>query len=250
MKLPYLQFFIGDWIKDPKLSLCTPATRGVWIDLLCAMHELDRAGELRGTTEQLARLARCSPVELEAALTDLQTSEAAGVHQRNGGWVLVNFRMKRKAEISAIRATSGSKRSAKPKQNPEYGIEYENGSEKKRKERAADLGEVLTFCREIGLTRADAEWFWHKCEGNGWLNGGKPILDWKATLRSWKAGGYVPSIKNPERGKPPRARTEQATKRYEPPPSQPVADPVAEADFQRRLSEWQAAGRPLGEFPL
>ena len=55
-------------MKDPAISLCTPATRGVWIDLLCAMHELGRSGELRGTTDQIARVARCSTAELAQAL--------------------------------------------------------------------------------------------------------------------------------------------------------------------------------------
>jgi hypothetical protein len=94
-KYPYLQLFTGDWLKDPKLSLCAPATRGVWMDLICAMHELDRSGELRGTMEQLSRLARCSTVELAQALTDLQTTGAAGVTDRNGVVTVVNFRMQR-----------------------------------------------------------------------------------------------------------------------------------------------------------
>lgn len=29
----------------------------------------------------------------------------------------------------------------------------------------------------------------------------------------------------------------------------PIVDPVKEADFQKRLKEWQANGRPLGQFP-
>jgi hypothetical protein len=92
-KLPYLQLFSGDWLKDPQLSLCAPATRGVWIDLICAMHELDRSGELRGTKEQLSRLARCSTVDLALALTDLQTSKAAEVTERNGVVTVRNRRM-------------------------------------------------------------------------------------------------------------------------------------------------------------
>lgn len=50
------------------------------------------------------------------------------------------------------------------------------------------------------LPVSDADWFFHKCEGNGWRNGGKPILDWRATVRSWKAGGYLPSQKNSSNG--------------------------------------------------
>lgn len=97
MKYPYLQLFTGDWLKDPALTICTPAARGVWIDLLCAMHELDRSGELRGTREQLARVARCSTVDLTQALTELQTTRAAELHDRNGVVTVTNRRMKREA---------------------------------------------------------------------------------------------------------------------------------------------------------
>ncbi len=78
-KLPFMQLFTGDWLKDPLLSLCAPATRGIWIDLICAMHECDRSGEIHGTREQLARVARCSPAEIDAALNDLRDSGAADV---------------------------------------------------------------------------------------------------------------------------------------------------------------------------
>lgn len=61
----------------------------------------------------------------------------------------------------------------------------------------ADLATVHTFCAEEEIPAQDAEWFFHKCEGNGWTNGGKAIKDWRATLRSWKASGYLPSQKQP-----------------------------------------------------
>lgn len=95
MKYPWLQFFPGDWLKDPKLSFCSPATRGVWIDLICAMHEFDRSGELRGSHEQLARIARCHSVEIAQALTELQTTGAADVTERNGIVTVTNRRMKK-----------------------------------------------------------------------------------------------------------------------------------------------------------
>lgn len=60
------------------------------------------------------------------------------------------------------------------------------------------LDEVLAFCESIGLPATDAEWFFEKCEGNGWKNGGKPILNWQATIRAWKLSHYLPSQKQPE----------------------------------------------------
>ena len=94
-KLPSIQFYTGDWLKDPRLSMCSALTRGIWMDFLCAMHELDRVGELRGTTDQLARVARCSPVEVVQALDELSASLTAGITQRNGVYTVINRRMKR-----------------------------------------------------------------------------------------------------------------------------------------------------------
>ena len=74
------------------------------------------------------------------------------------------------------------------------------------KARALSLQEVQTYCRELGLPNADAEYLWYKWEANGWLNGKSPIKDWKATIRSWKAAGYMPSQKNGSHPPAPIAR--------------------------------------------
>ena len=45
-KLPALQFYPGDWMKDPALRRCTHAAKGVWIDILCLMWENEERGVL------------------------------------------------------------------------------------------------------------------------------------------------------------------------------------------------------------
>jgi hypothetical protein len=55
------------------------------------------------------------------------------------------------------------------------------------------LDQVQCFCAMVNVSRADAEWFWHKCEGCGWKNSGKAIVDWKATIRAWKLACYFPN---------------------------------------------------------
>lgn len=57
------------------------------------------------------------------------------------------------------------------------------------------MEEVVTFCATLGLPTSDAESTWHKWEGNGWKSGSQRIKDWRATIRSWKASGYMPSQK-------------------------------------------------------
>lgn len=53
--------------------------------------------------------------------------------------------------------------------------------------------EVREFVAGMGLPASDGEFMFHKWEANGWLNGPRPIKDWKAQIRSWKAARYLPS---------------------------------------------------------
>lgn len=55
------------------------------------------------------------------------------------------------------------------------------------------LEEVVLFCAKSGIVEMDALWFWNKCEGNGWTNGGRPIRSWRHVLTSWKNANYLPS---------------------------------------------------------
>jgi hypothetical protein len=155
------------------------------------MHEFNRSGELRGTSDELARLARCSTVELVAALTDLQNKRAADVIQRNGSWTVTNRRMKRDADTRRKKAEAGSKGGSKAQANREhtpYDIDNDIDPEGARKR-------VREFARGEGIGERDSDWFFFKCEGNGWTNSGKPILDWQATIRSWWRGRFFPSQK-------------------------------------------------------
>jgi hypothetical protein len=62
------------------------------------------------------------------------------------------------------------------------------------------LEECKAYCKSIDLPETDGEWFYDKCQGNGWKNGGEPIKDWKATIRAWKTAGYMASQKKPIHG--------------------------------------------------
>lgn len=97
-KLPWMNFHTGDWLKDPKLSMCLPATRGIWADAIACMHEDSRSGTLSGTPCQLARALRCTESDLMSAIMDLQTTGAANITERHGIITLTNRRMFREAK--------------------------------------------------------------------------------------------------------------------------------------------------------
>ena len=93
-----MQFVPGEWLSDARVSQCRPATRGIWIDALSAMHGIDRCGQLSGTVEALARVCRCRVDEMRAAVDDLRSTGAADVTESNNIVTLVNRRMRREYE--------------------------------------------------------------------------------------------------------------------------------------------------------
>ncbi len=106
-KLPYMQLFTGDWKKDPALSRCSPATRGLWIDACAAMHDA-RSGSLSGSPEDLSRLLRCSPADVLAANAELKTTGTADVTERNGVITWTCRRIKR--ELNALTSNADRQR--------------------------------------------------------------------------------------------------------------------------------------------
>lgn len=94
-KRPSFQFYTGDWKKDPKLSLCAPQSRGIWIDLLCGIHDLDLpAGSISGTQSELSQVCRCTKKQMGSAIKDLRRHDAATVtDDGNGLYTIVCRRM-------------------------------------------------------------------------------------------------------------------------------------------------------------
>jgi hypothetical protein len=66
-------------------------------------------------------------------------------------------------------------------------------SPEKRKARGVE--EVKSYAQQIGVSDSDAEAFFDSQEAGGWTRNGRPLRDWRAALRSWKANGWLPSQK-------------------------------------------------------
>lgn len=75
-----------------------------------------------------------------------------------------------------------------------------NRKQSVRKSRGT-LDELREYAVGLGMPESDGEACFERWEGNGWKNGGNPILDWKATMRSWKLNGYLASQKNGQQSK-------------------------------------------------
>lgn len=111
MKRPAFQFYPADWRKDPALSACSLAARGLWIELMCIAHESETYGILTVngrpmSSAQLARMVGETPRLIERLLAEL---EEAGVFSRNEEGAIFSRRMVKDEAIRNVRAEAGKK---------------------------------------------------------------------------------------------------------------------------------------------
>ena len=117
-KLPYFPFYVGDWMKDPELRLCSIFARGLLVDLLCLMWEAKHRGRLSRAdgsspwtdSEIVGAISGSTEAEKLIGLSEL---EANGVLKRDDKGVLFSSRMVRDEEIKIKRAVAGSKGGSK-----------------------------------------------------------------------------------------------------------------------------------------
>lgn len=112
---PFLKFFTSDWRSDPRLRMCSAAARGVWIDMICIMHEAAPYGHLlvHGQFPNEAQLASLTGT-LAAELPDLIAElERHGVFSRTREGVIYSRKLVRMAAKSA-KARKNGKRGGNP----------------------------------------------------------------------------------------------------------------------------------------
>lgn len=132
VKRPAFQFYPGDWMRSTDLRSCSVGARGLWIDMICLMHEGTPYGHLKVNQKvihapNLARIVGATIDEVEGWLEEL---EAAGVCSRDEDGCYLSRRMIRDESIRQVRAAAG-----KLGGNPNL---------KKPKEVAGKVGERLT----------------------------------------------------------------------------------------------------------
>tara|TARA_R100000963_G_C4622415_1_gene89553 strand:+ start:103 stop:837 length:735 start_codon:yes stop_codon:yes gene_type:complete len=118
-RLPAIQFYPSDWMTDPGVRALSHEERGVWIDLLCIMHQCSERGKLslNGKPYPLNRLAcllRLSEAKLNDTINVLLDFNVATKEDASG--ILINRRMVRDEakrlgtkEIARKRSEAGRK---------------------------------------------------------------------------------------------------------------------------------------------
>jgi hypothetical protein len=110
MKRPAFQFYPGDWRTDPGLRLCSIGARGLWIEMMCLMHEGEPYGHLtvQGRVlepQSLARLVSESVPAVRRWLAELGENE---VFSTTEDGVVFSRRMVRDEAIREARAAGGN----------------------------------------------------------------------------------------------------------------------------------------------
>jgi hypothetical protein len=117
MSQPWLKFYPSDWRSDPALRMCSIGAHGLWIGMLCVMHEAGGFLRVNGvvpTESQLAMILGWPAETIQGLLGEL---EAAGVFSRDETGTIYSRRMVRDIEKAAIHKANGL-RGGNPSLNP------------------------------------------------------------------------------------------------------------------------------------
>lgn len=111
-KLPAFQFYPGDWRRDPAVQSLSYFDRGVWLEILCLMHESEQRGKLllngkKMPNEALARLLGLDKQILTKTLDTLLEYGVASIDEETEA--LMSRRMVRDEKIRQIRKEVGKK---------------------------------------------------------------------------------------------------------------------------------------------
>lgn len=111
MKRPSFQFYPSDWLRDTALRSCSTGARGLWMDMICFMHEGSPYGHLKvGDKVILAfNLSRMVGETLDVVEGWLEELSTAGVYETTDEGVIYSKRMIRDENLRQIRAEGGSK---------------------------------------------------------------------------------------------------------------------------------------------
>lgn len=81
MKRPSFQFYPSDWLRDTALRTCSVGARGLWIDMICYMHQGSPYGYLKVSQKVIlsSNLATMCGATLDIVDGWLKELESAGV---------------------------------------------------------------------------------------------------------------------------------------------------------------------------
>lgn len=111
-KLPAIQFYPGDFLKDPCVLVLSFEAKAIWLFMILLMHESPKRGYLMNankkpmTSKQMANALQTEEPRVIAALAEM---EEAGTYSKTEDSIIYCRRMARQLAISEARSIAGSK---------------------------------------------------------------------------------------------------------------------------------------------
>ncbi|PKR55423.1 hypothetical protein [Thalassospira marina] len=108
---PWMKFYPSDWRSDPAVRVCSLAARGLWVEMLCIMHEATPRGYLtiKGHAVTDAQLAALSGATIDEITNLIGELETMGVFSRDGKGCIYSRRILRDEKKSKIAQKNGKK---------------------------------------------------------------------------------------------------------------------------------------------
>ena len=245
MKLPWLKFYPSDWLSDEALRGCTPAARGLWVDMICPMAKSKRhgyllAGDKPMTAEHLARifgqsLETTSDLLIELAQAGVYSMDENTIFSRR---MCKEERSRKSNRDKVLRWRNHRVTKMLPPCNQNVTDQRLEATEARghiKKERAQvrpTLAQWTDYAKTIGWQGRDVQGAFDHYESNGWKVGGRsPVKNWQAAARNcFRRNGNKP-IQSISQSKP-----------------QPVSScdspPLYRIMGFSSYGEWQKAGCP------
>lgn len=142
MKRPSFQFYPGDWTSNPNLKRCSFAEKGVWLEVMCLMHDQTEYGVLRWPLKEIAEAVKCKVADLQALIrkevlkgddhhlhtpfvyvprSGRKDGEPVTLIDTQGGPIWYSSRMVKDEYVRTQRAEAGANGDA-PKASPKGGL--------------------------------------------------------------------------------------------------------------------------------
>ena len=120
---PWMKFYPADWRADPALRVCSIGARGLWMEMICLMHEAEPRRSLLVAGKQVSETQLISLVGLprKVVATLLAELEEAQVFSRDEDGTIYSRRMRRdidKAEKDKANGKAGGNPNLKRGDNP------------------------------------------------------------------------------------------------------------------------------------
>lgn len=134
MKRPSFQFYPADWLRDTALRSCSVGARGLWIDMLCFMHEGNPYGHLKVGNKvilapNLSGMVGATLDDVEGWLDELRQ---AGVYDIAEDGSMQSRRMIKDENLRNMRA-AGGKLGGNPALKDNHKVNLKVDSEVKQK---------------------------------------------------------------------------------------------------------------------